>query len=327
MTIVAPAVAIMLPRDLDPSRVVEFARRAEELGFAELWVVEDLPYRGGVAQAAVVLAATERIHVGIGILPAVARNVVFATMEVATLATLFPGRLTIGVGHGMPGWMRQAGDWPASPLSALEETLDVMRALLRGETVTTAGRYVRVDGVRLQDVPALRPLVLAGVRGPKSLALSGRSADGTVLAEPVTPEYLAAARANIDAAGDHRIVVYNVGAVASTAAAAREVARPALEWIGEPDWAPHIAPLPFADEFREFRASTDRENFARTMPDEWVDVLAVVGTTETARTRLDELGAAGAHCVVLIPAGEPFAALEALAGIATRAESVENSQT
>ena len=327
MTTVVPAVGIMLPRDLDASRVIEFARRAEALGFAELWVVEDLPFRGGIAQAAVVLAATERIHVGIGILPAVARNVVFATMEIATLATLFPGRLTVGVGHGMPEWMRQAGDWPASPLSALGETLDVMRALLRGEAVTTAGRYVRVDGVRLNDVPTIPPLVLAGVRGPKSLALSGRSADGTVLAEPVTPEYLAAALAQIDTDREHRIVAYNVGAVASTAAAARKLARPALEWIGEPDWAPHIAPLPFADEFREFRASVNREEFARTMPDDWVDALAVVGTAEMARARLEELGRAGAHCVVLIPAGEPFAALEALAETATRIELVETSQT
>lgn len=311
----APAVAIMLPRDLDHSRVIEFARRAEALGFAELWVVEDLPFRGGIAQAGVVLAATERIHVGVGILPAMARNAVFATMEIATLAALFPGRLTVGVGHGMPDWMRQAGVWPASPLGALEETLDVMRALLHGETVTTAGRYVRVDGVRLNDVPAVTPLVLAGVRGPKSLALSGRSADGTVLAEPVTPQYLETALASIGATREHRVVAYNIGAVASTAAEARGLARPALAWIGDADWAPHIAPLGFAAELRELRASTDREEFARTMPDEWVDELAVVGTVETARARLRALGAAGAHCVVLIGAGEPFEALEALAAL------------
>src|SRR3954463_4052976 len=86
-------IGVMLPRDLPAAHVLPYARRAEELGFDELWVVEDLGFRGGVAQAGAVLAATERIVVGIGIMPAGARNVAFAAMEIATLAQLFPGRL------------------------------------------------------------------------------------------------------------------------------------------------------------------------------------------------------------------------------------------
>ena len=52
------AVGVLLPRDLPAAEVLPYARRAEELGFDELWVVEDLGFRGGVAQAAAVLAAT-----------------------------------------------------------------------------------------------------------------------------------------------------------------------------------------------------------------------------------------------------------------------------
>ena len=80
-------------------------------------MVEDLPFRGGIAQAGVVLASTERIRVGVGILPAAVRNPVFAAMEASTLAELYPGRLVLGVGHGMPGWIRQVGAWPSSPLT------------------------------------------------------------------------------------------------------------------------------------------------------------------------------------------------------------------
>ena len=302
----------MLPRDLPAERIVEFARDAEDHGFDELWIVEDFPFRGGIAQSGVVLSATSTITVGIGILPAAARNVVFAAMEIATLAELFPGRLHVGVGHGMPGWMRQAGAWPASPLGMLEETLSALRSLLHGQRVTVDGRYVQLDDVALEFAPSTPPLVLAGVRGPKSLALSGRGADGTVLAEPVTPEYLAAARGHIATTKPHRIVSYTVGAVGASSSEARALARPALAWIGDPDWAPHIDPLPFANELRTLRASTDRDGFAAAMPDEWVDALAVVGTPDTARARLDELYAAGADSVVLIPAGGPFEALHAL---------------
>src|SRR6516162_8375189 len=55
----------------------DVARRAQAAGFDEIWVVEDCFYSGGVAAAATALAATARVKVGVGILPAAARNAVF----------------------------------------------------------------------------------------------------------------------------------------------------------------------------------------------------------------------------------------------------------
>ena len=308
-------VGISLPRNLPADRIIEFAQRAEQLGFAELWIVEDLFFRGGIAQAAVALASTSTIHVGVGILPAAARNAAFTTLEAATLAELYPGRITLGIGHGMPDWMRQVGAWPASPLTLLRETLDAVRGLLRGETLGSQGRYVQLDGARLEFVPSVTPSVLAGVRGPKSLAISGAHADGTVLAEPVSPEYLAAVRSHIGAAGEHRIVAYTNAVVSTDAATARSIVRPYLAHMDGKDVAVHIDPLPFAAELRALAAaSATPEAFAATMPDEWVDQLAVVGTADDVRSRIAVLHEAGAHGVVFIVTGEDaFAALEALA--------------
>jgi 5,10-methylenetetrahydromethanopterin reductase len=309
------ATGVSLPRDLPAHRIVDFARSAEELGFDELWIVEDCFFRGGIAQAAVVLACTSRIHVGIGILPAAARNPAFGVLEANTLAELFPGRVTIGIGHGMPAWMRQVGAWPASPLALLEETIVATRALLAGETVSTEGRYVRMRGVVLESPAETAPLVLAGVRGPKSLEVSGRVADGTVLAEPVTPEYLAAVQRQLGARGPHRIVAYNVAAVHDDAAVARDLARTRLDWVGEQDGRVHIEPLPFAEEFFALRSRCGSPaEFAAALPDEWVDQLAVAGTPVSARARRDQLHDAGAASVVLLPAGpDPFTSLSALA--------------
>ena len=311
------ALGVSLPRNLPADRIVDFARDAERYGFQELWIVEDCFFRGGVAQAAVALAVTSTIHVGVGILPAAARNAAFATLEANTLAELFPGRVTIGVGHGMPGWMRQVGAWPASPLTMLEETIGAMRELLAGKSVSVEGRYVRLRNVALESAALVPPLVLAGVRGPKSLAVAGRVADGTVLAEPVTPEYLATVQRQIGASLPHRIVAYNVASVHPDATVARDIARTRLDWVGEPDGRVHIEPLPFAAEFFALRASVESpEKFAAALPDEWVDQLAVVGTVADARARLDELYAAGAHSIVLLPAGDdPFAALRELAAL------------
>lgn len=308
-------IGIMLPRDLPADQVLDYARAAETAGFAELWIVEDLGYRGGIAQTAAVLAATDHLTVGIGILPAGARNVAFAAMEIATLADLFPGRVHIGLGHGMPTWMRQVGAAPTSYLTLLDECLTALRALLTGRPVTQHGHYIHLDDVTIAP-PAIVPPLLAGVRGPKSLALAGRLADGTVLAEPAGPEYIRAARETI-AAAPHRVIAYNIGAVDPDPAVARTAARSRLTWIGDPDVDVHIAALPFATDLRELRARhADRTTFAAALPDTWVDQLAVTGTPDQARARLTKLADAGADAVVLIPAaGDPHAALHTLKAV------------
>jgi len=131
-------IGIVAPPELPADEFIAYARDAERHGFDQLWVVEDCFLRGGVAQAAVALAQTTTITVGLGILPAGARPA-FAALDMATLENLFPGRLIAGVGHGMPGWMRQVGAWPASPVTLLTEYISTLKKLLKGVKVTYAG--------------------------------------------------------------------------------------------------------------------------------------------------------------------------------------------
>ena len=142
---------------LPPECIAEQALAAEAAGASELWLWEDCFLTGGIATAATALAATQRIVVGIGILPAPVRNAAFAAMELATLARLHPGRLHAGFGHGTAEWMRQVGAKPASQLTLLEEVTVAVRALLRGETVNTEGRYVRLRDVALDHPPERVP--------------------------------------------------------------------------------------------------------------------------------------------------------------------------
>lgn len=316
-------VGVLLPRDLPLHQLTEFASRAESLGFDEVWVVEDLGFRGGIAQAAVVLAATSRITVGIGILPAGARNVAFAAMEVATLARLFPGRLTVGIGHGMPDWMREAGAWPTSPLTLLKEWTVALRALLRGEDPPSGGRYVDVSGVRLEELPDPVPPVVLGVRGPKSLEAAGVVSDGVVLAEPSAPAYVAESLERVasqrTSAERPLAITYDVAAVSDDPSAALDAVRAGLGWIGEPDWLPHIAPLPFAAELAALRAECDSpEQFAERLPEEWIGELALAGTPAQVRARISARHDAGATTVLLTPVGEDrLAALRDLSRVLT----------
>ena len=180
-------IGMCFDRSFPAAAVVEYARKVEAAGIEQLWLIEDCFYTAGVSLAATALAVTERISVGIGILPAVARNPAITAMEIATLCNISPGRVRPGIGHGVQSWMGQMGVRPASALAALDETITVVKQLLAGDEVSFDGKQLHLDSVRLDQPPSSVPAVLAGVQQEKSLALAGRVADGVILVEGAGP--------------------------------------------------------------------------------------------------------------------------------------------
>jgi 5,10-methylenetetrahydromethanopterin reductase len=178
-----PTLGVLYRPDRLPEDLPESAREAEAAGFDELWVVEDCFLAGGLTMAASALAATERLAVGVGLLPAAVRNAAIVATAIAALARLRPGRLRVAFGHGVESWMRQIGARPPDRLVALEETVAAVRALLAGEELTVDGGHVRLDGVRLEQPPSAPPPVLIGTTGPRGLALASRVADGLLFPE------------------------------------------------------------------------------------------------------------------------------------------------
>src|SRR4051794_5308650 len=176
-------IGFMFDRDRAPEELAGYAALLDEAGADDLWVVEDLGWAGSIASTAFALAATRRLRVGIGIAPVALRNPALLAMELAMLERAHPGRLVAGLGHGVPGWMRQVGAGTPHKLALLEESILAVRGLLAGERVELAGREVTVDGLRLVHPPRAVPPIVAGVVQPRSLELSGRVADGTIIAE------------------------------------------------------------------------------------------------------------------------------------------------
>ena len=183
--------------------VVEYAEAA---GLAELWLWEDCFLEGGLTTAALALSWSERLRVGVGLLPVPLRNPALAAMEIATLARVFPDRLTMVLGHGVQDWMRQVGAAVESPVTLLREHTVAVRALLAGETVSASGRYVNLDGVALDWPPATPPTLLVGARGPKSVALAGEVADGVLLDTVTDPAVVRRARELVGP--DRKVAVY-----------------------------------------------------------------------------------------------------------------------
>jgi len=169
-----------------PERLREVAQAAEEAGIAQLWLWEDCFFEGGLTTAAAALAWTERLHVGVGLLPVPLRNPALAAMEIATLARMFPGRFRPGLGHGVLEWMAQVGARVPSPMTLLREYTVAVRDLLHGRTVDVDGRYVHLENVTLDWPPADVPPLLIGGRGPKTVRLAGEAADGVILDSVLT---------------------------------------------------------------------------------------------------------------------------------------------
>lgn len=216
---------------MPPERLRPLARAVEAAGLDELWVWEDCFTESGIASAALALAATDRITVGIGLLPAPLRNVALTAMELATIERAIPGRLIAGVGHGVQSWMGQVGAKVASPVTLLHEYSTALRRLLDGEKVSVDGRYVRLDGVELGWPPEARLPLMIGGSGPVTLRLAAELGDGVLLANALTLDEVDAA-AGI--AGSGTPLVVTVIAATGAGAAAR-VDADLLTWRADAD--------------------------------------------------------------------------------------------
>ncbi len=103
----AMTVGMCFAREFPGSAVTEFARRLDAGGVDELWLIEDCFFTTAPPLAAAALATTERLGVGLGILPAVARTAAVTAMEIATLASIGPdGSWPASATASSPGWLR-----------------------------------------------------------------------------------------------------------------------------------------------------------------------------------------------------------------------------
>jgi alkanesulfonate monooxygenase SsuD/methylene tetrahydromethanopterin reductase-like flavin-dependent oxidoreductase (luciferase family) len=289
---------------MPPERIVRTARRAEELGFGELWFSEDCFFAGAFAGIAAALAQTGRVPVGLGVASAVTRHPALLAMECATLARLYPRRFRPGIGLGVPLWLRQMGLMPRSPLGAVRECVESLRDLLAGGQRTAEGLF-SFDRVALTHLPEEELAIYLGMVGPRGLELSGAIADGSVLSVLAGSDYVHFARERIAAGAaaagrsstPHRVVTYVLYSVDRDGRVAREAVRDVTAF--------YLAAMPdnalsevygIQPQLRELVAGG---TLGHEMPDAWVEDLAVAGDPEEAAAKIRALLAAGSDSVSL----------------------------
>lgn len=293
------AIGMCFDRGFPAAAMPDYARRLEHEGIDQLWVIEDCFYTAGMSLAATALAVTDRLHVGIGILPAVARNPAVTAMEIGTLANLAPGRFTPGIGHGVQEWMGQMGARPQSPLTALRETFDAVRPLLRGEEVNVKGRYVTLDRVRLEQPPSVVPKLVAGVQQARSLALAGEVADGVILVEGAGPAYVKWALDQAGRPGDFHVVTFTMLAVTDDPRDAYRIVAPFVADLVT-ERRPAFTVLPYFDELAS-RVERNGHDGLVSMPREWWRDIGAIGTIDDALAHIAALDDAGVDSINIFP--------------------------
>ncbi len=208
-------VGIFILGDVPPENIVPLSQKVELCGFDELWFAEDYFMISGFASAALALQATTKIRVGVGVVSSVVRHPGVTAMETSTLARAHPGRFTLGIGHGVPAWIKQMDLYPRSVLNSMHESVTSVKRLLAGETITAKGEYFGFDKVALTH-PAPEVKVLTGVVGPKSIDLCADIADGMVVSVLGGPKYVETAYKRIEKRrgnNDFEMVTYVLASV------------------------------------------------------------------------------------------------------------------
>ncbi|MGY1805814.1 LLM class flavin-dependent oxidoreductase [Blastococcus sp. SYSU D00669] len=182
-------VGLRIPPCRPVPELVAAARRAEELGFDEIWLPDSqLLWRDVFPVAAAALAGTGRVVVGTAVTNVVTRHPAVVASAARTIAEIDPDRFVLGLGVGNSSVL-PVGLRPSTG-AEMRERIGEIRTLLAGGDVDFGG----VTG-RLRD-PVPVPLHMAA-SGPKNLRLAGEVADGVILLSGVAPALLADAAARV----------------------------------------------------------------------------------------------------------------------------------
>lgn len=299
-----------------PLRLRQLTLLAEELGYDHVWFGDSQNiWRESSVTMAAAAVGTERIVFGTGVTNAVTRHRSLLASTWATLSELTGGRVALGIGTGDSS-LRTMGLTPLK-LAELEEAVDELRRLLRGEEVHEAvsGSPYRLAYLR---EPLEVPIYIAA-SAPKILRLAGRIADGVIMLVGTDPRFLEGALAAVEAGAkdggrtlaDLHIVLWTPTAIDDDGRAARDLVRAHVARVV-------IRPLPAeigTDQMEaierikqgyDYYHHMDTEaGHADDVTDDLVDLFALAGTVDECAARLRTIVAAGVDQVSIVPFVRP----------------------
>lgn len=164
---------------MDINDVLNLAMEAENLGYDYCLVADE----GFMPDVYVTLGAiarqTSRLRLG-PVTNGYTRHPAVTASAVATLNVLSGGRALAALVAGGSMVLPPMGIARETPLTVVRETVEIMRRLWTGDSITWQGERYRLEAAQTVFGPQRIPIWLAG-RGPRMLALAGEQADGVIL--------------------------------------------------------------------------------------------------------------------------------------------------
>jgi len=302
---------------------MEYARYAEAKGFEAVWQAESRLVRDAIVPMAAFAAVTDHIKVGSGVINNWTRNIGLLAATYLTLDDLAPDRVICGIGAWWDPLAKNVGIDRRKPLTAMRETVEILRRLLRLERVTFHGEFIHVDGIALDVVHGRREPrhvpIMIGATGAQMMELTGEIADGAVLNYCVPPEYnieamaqlaRGAARAgrSVDDIDRPQLIVCSVH---EERQAALDGARELLtQYLAQ---QPHIAKASGVkpEVVQQIQATlgwpATKEQVRAAMkyvPDDLVQRITASGTPSEVNAKVREYMRYGATCPILYPLGD-----------------------
>lgn len=293
---------------------VAMAQLGESLGFRTMWIPDQDFLADPFVLATAAAHATERMDIGIGITTPLARHSAHIARAAASVDEVSGQRLRLGMGAGNLAHVVRPMGLPADrPMPRVEQGLTQVMELLAGKSV----RFAK-DGPEVAlDIPVARAIPqYVGTRGPKTLEMAGRMADG-VLAESLfsghgmddTVDRVRRGRERSDRSGESvDIVAWQVTTVSDDLPAVFDAYRP---WVarliqaGPPEAMRRIGITD--DVIAQVGACGSPDEAAAAVTDDAVRCLVLVGTPEELVRRITGIAERGATAVSLLSTASPEA--------------------
>jgi probable F420-dependent oxidoreductase len=305
-------VGISLPVPPDVDATLKTADWAEREGIDGVWFA-DAGDADPLTLSAAVAARTQRVRIGVVVVPAYTRTPVVFGATLLALSHLAPGRFVLGLGasshlmvegwHGMP---------LHKPLTRVKETALILRQIQTGKKVDFDGEVLHTHGYRLpQPMKSPVPIYIGALR-QNMLEMAGEVGDGVVVnlfpatALPQLLEHIAIGAARAGKRLDSLDIVCRFQvAVTDHPAAARERFRQHFApYYATPVYNRFLAWTGFEDVARTIEAGWKAKDRARTtgaLTDALVDDLAVIGSAAECRAKIAAMCRAGITTPVIHP--------------------------
>lgn len=169
----------------DPQVRSDLFARVNASGLDHFTVGDHISFHGGVGfdgvvSATMVLTAQLELPVIMGIYMLGLRHPVLAARQLVTMNQLAPGRFVLGVGVGGEdrSEIANSGVDPSTRGRRLDEVIDIVRELMKGEPVSYKGEFFTLDNALILPPMSPMPPIVIGGKGETAVRRTAERGDG-----------------------------------------------------------------------------------------------------------------------------------------------------